>query len=258
MAECHLDDIGNMTTLKEYCEYSFKLENLYNNFSLKNIDELFYVIHSIKGLSLGTDNSFLASKLHLFEEQILELQAGKKVGLDEFKRKFFTINQLVKNNLSISSENFPDYLKVFVNNISKVSKKKVTFIIDSDSLDLNAKEIGVLKDIVNPLLINALDHGIETEAERINLGKSAKGKIFFQLKNTSREISILIKDDGCGINLKARLPENTMLSGRKVGLRLVEWQLLEYNGSIDIQNNIGRGTKISIVLPRIHRQQEAA
>jgi len=247
-----------MDTLKEYCKYSFKLDEIYNNFHIDKTDELFLTIHSLKGLCLGTKNEALAKRLHLFENELLKIKNSQKFDFDLLKSELSNIVSITRNTLDVHSDNLSMYLRFFVSNISEISRKKVRFILDVEKLDLSRMEIGILKDILNPLLINALDHGIELPEERLNLGKHPKGRIFLHLHSDEKEIHFTLKDDGCGIKLRSRLPSNSILSGRKLGLRLVQWHLSEYNGSIDINNNIGRGTEISITLPRIHRHQEVA
>ncbi len=247
-----------MDTLKEYCKYSFKLEEIYNNFHIDKTDELFLIIHSLKGLCLGTKNDALAKRLHIFESQLIKIQEGKKVDFENIRKELLNIKSITRNTLDVHSDNLSMYLRYFVSNISELSRKEVKFILDIEKLDLSRMETGILRDIVNPLLINALDHGIEYPDQRINLGKSAKGKVYFRLHTTDQDIHLTIKDDGCGIKLRSRLPDNSLLSGRKVGLRLVQWHLTEYNGSIELKNNIGRGTEINITLPRIHKHQEVA
>ncbi len=247
-----------MDTLKEYCKYSFKLEEIYNNFHIDKTDELFLTIHSLKGLCLGTKNEALARRLHDFEHELLKIQNSEKVDFVKIKKELSNIKSITKNTLDVHSDNFSMYLRYFVTNISELSQKQVKFILDIERLDLNRMETGILKDIVNPLLINALDHGIEYPAERVNLGKNKLGRVYLHLRTTDDVIHLIIKDDGCGIKLRSRLPDNSILSGRKVGLRLVQWHLTEYNGSIELKNNIGRGTEINITLPRIHKYQEVA
>jgi len=45
-----------------------------------------------------------------------------------------------------------------------------------------------------------MDHGIETEEERVASGKLPKGRLTIEAKNTGGEVWIIIKDDGKGLN----------------------------------------------------------
>jgi two-component system chemotaxis sensor kinase CheA len=133
------------------------------------------------------------------------------------------------------------------------------------------------------LLRNALDHAIETPDERARLGKPPAGKVKLCASQKGNHVLVSIEDDGAGIDerrlrevaverglcsleasaqLSRRdalnlvfLPgvttarEVTELSGRGVGLDVVKNNIAAMSGIIDVQTEVGKGTRFEITLP---------
>ena len=131
------------------------------------------------------------------------------------------------------------------------------------------------------MLRNAVDHGIESPARRLELGKQETGRIQIRLQREASEIIIEIADDGAGIDpatvrskaiarglmaQDARLTDRevlgfvftsgfstaaavTQISGRGVGMDVVAAEVKQLGGSIDLQSTPGRGTRFTIRLP---------
>ncbi|MCY1414175.1 Chemotaxis protein CheA [compost metagenome] len=127
---------------------------------------------------------------------------------------------------------------------------------------------------------NAIDHGIETPAERLAAGKPASGTLRLAASHQGGSIMLEISDDGRGLSrqrilAKARergLPVHdgmsdnevwqliflpgfstaetvTELSGRGVGMDVVKRNIQTMGGRIDIDSAQGFGTRIAIRLP---------
>lgn len=142
---------------------------------------------------------------------------------------------------------------------------------------------GVIEKITDPLthlIRNSVDHGIETEAERIAAGKPVKGLVTLSAYHQGGSVIIEITDDGRGLNrdkllTKARergifVPESpvdqdvwqlifapgfstaeavTDVSGRGVGMDVVKRNIEQLGGRVELQSVAGQGTTISIRLP---------
>ncbi|WP_373484069.1 chemotaxis protein CheW [Acetobacterium sp.] len=156
-------------------------------------------------------------------------------------------------------------------------------------LDLYGEETEVDKNIIehisDPLMHiirNAIDHGIESEDERLVKGKEKAGHIVLEAKNVGSDVLIVIKDDGRGLN-KARILEKarkndlltkpeeeisdreifklillpgfstkesiTEFSGRGVGMDVVTKNLEEVGGTVLVDSEIDRGTTITLKIP---------
>jgi chemosensory pili system protein ChpA (sensor histidine kinase/response regulator) len=149
----------------------------------------------------------------------------------------------------------------------------------SDQLDRN-----ILERITVPLehmLRNAIVHGIETPATRKKLKKRVEGKIIVTVESEATEFVIRMEDDGAGINYEAikkkaikqglldkkakPTPEQllnfiiqsgfttstrvTGLAGRGVGMDVVNNEIKQIGGSLEIDSEAGQGTRITIRIP---------
>jgi two-component system sensor histidine kinase and response regulator WspE len=136
---------------------------------------------------------------------------------------------------------------------------------------------------LNHLIRNALDHGLETPEERQTAGKAAAGTIQLEARHRAGMLQIVLSDDGRGIDLDRlrakvvarglttagvaeRLSEAELLeflflpgfstredvtavSGRGVGLDVVQSMVQAVRGSVKVSSRFGRGTKFTLQLP---------
>jgi two-component system chemotaxis sensor kinase CheA len=142
----------------------------------------------------------------------------------------------------------------------------------------------VIDGLMNPLmhiLRNSLDHGLESVNERMSKGKNPKGTIAFSAFYSGTNVIIQVKDDGKGIDLEkvrakgiekemisedSQLSERELLqllfapgfstaktvsavSGRGVGMDVVNREISDIRGKIDINTQKDKGTVISLSLP---------
>ncbi|MGE8065154.1 Hpt domain-containing protein [Pseudomonas sp. NPDC089569] len=131
------------------------------------------------------------------------------------------------------------------------------------------------------ILRNAIDHGIETEAERVSLGKPASGTIEITVYRRAKHVVITVKDDGRGIDIdavrkkaieKQIISEHedltdkqimhlitssgfstktvvTNMSGRGVGMNIVAAAVDNLGGQLIIDSVLGKGTTFTVELP---------
>jgi two-component system chemotaxis sensor kinase CheA len=141
----------------------------------------------------------------------------------------------------------------------------------------------VIEQIGDPLIHlvrNAVDHGLETPAQRLAAGKPVEGVVTLSAQQNGPWIVITVSDDGGGIDrervlAKARglgwfddaTPTDaelfavlfrpgfstakavTSISGRGVGLDVVQSNIQRLGGSIQVHAELGRGTRFAIKLP---------
>ncbi|MGK0291452.1 MAG: two-component system chemotaxis sensor kinase CheA, partial [bacterium] len=158
-----------------------------------------------------------------------------------------------------------------------------------DDIFLPHKVIEQLSSSLIHIIRNAIDHGIETPAEREKIGKSPKAKISVHATESDSEIVLKITDDGKGINpnkiiemakKKAELgliskiyidkliqkgkvasllfcsgfstaQEVSNISGRGIGMGAVHSTIQELSGSLKVQSKQGKGTSIIISIPKL-------
>ncbi|MDQ3205185.1 MAG: chemotaxis protein CheA [Pseudomonadota bacterium] len=158
--------------------------------------------------------------------------------------------------------------------------KKVRLKTQGEATELDK---GVIEKIVDPLvhlMRNAIDHGLESPAERRAAGKDETGTITMTAAHQGGHIVIEVGDDGKGLDRERILrkaaerglpvPENpsdaqvwdlvfhpgfstadqlTDVSGRGVGMDVVKSNIIALSGQVEIRSTRGRGTTVSIKLP---------
>jgi chemosensory pili system protein ChpA (sensor histidine kinase/response regulator) len=142
----------------------------------------------------------------------------------------------------------------------------------------------VIERIIAPLehmLRNAVAHGIEPPAERLGKGKEESGSITIAFGREGPDIVLRISDDGAGMNVEAirekavekglldpgieisdsdvmqfvlqtgftTASEVTQLSGRGVGLDVVNSEVKQLGGSLHMESVRGTGTTFTMRLP---------
>jgi two-component system, chemotaxis family, sensor kinase CheA len=168
-----------------------------------------------------------------------------------------------------------------IRDLSNELGKKVAFKTEGTETEIDKSIIEKLTDPVLHLLRNAIDHGIETPAQRIEAGKPETGTVLLKSYYSGASVVIEICDDGVGINLlkakqkaidlgllpaEAKLSESeqlnciflpgvsttdqvTDISGRGVGMDVVKRSITDLRGDIDVKTESGKGTSFIIRLP---------
>jgi two-component system, chemotaxis family, sensor kinase CheA len=161
--------------------------------------------------------------------------------------------------------------------------KRIELLIEGGEVEIDREMVEALRDPLVHILRNAADHGIESPEERIAAGKTPSGLITISARQSGNQILLEILDDGRGINLSKlqdrcisnklvtetewqRMSEKdrfamicmpglsttdsiSSISGRGVGMDVVNTNIRRIGGSIDIENNQGGGLKITLRLP---------
>lgn len=165
-----------------------------------------------------------------------------------------------------------------VRDVARTTGKQVKLVIVGKDVELDRAVLEGLKDPLMHLVRNGVDHGIETPQERTAAGKSAKAQLTVSAALHGAQVEIVVEDDGRGFDLerireKARsrgLPEPeddrelarlvfmagfstasivTDISGRGVGLDVVQSQIETLQGSVDLSFVAGRGSRFALRLP---------
>ncbi|MGV6492950.1 chemotaxis protein CheA [Stenotrophomonas rhizophila] len=167
--------------------------------------------------------------------------------------------------------------------VARNLKKEVELELVGAETELDRNLVEALADPLVHLVRNAIDHGIETPELREAQGKLRSGHVRLSAQQEGDYVSIEVQDDGAGIDperlrQKARekglidpeaaarlsseeclhlvfLPgfstkqEVTDISGRGVGMDVVQSRIRELSGQIQIQSELGRGSRFMIRVP---------
>ncbi|SFR43887.1 two-component system, chemotaxis family, sensor kinase CheA [Yoonia tamlensis] len=159
--------------------------------------------------------------------------------------------------------------------------KDVALLTDGENTEVDKTVVERLADPLTHMIRNAIDHGIESPAQRKAVGKPAQGVLSLTARQRSGSIVIEIADDGAGLNRKriheiaikkglvagdavlseqeidqllfapgfSTAAEVTNLSGRGVGMDVVKTAITALGGRVAIASMPGKGTTFSITLP---------
>lgn len=155
--------------------------------------------------------------------------------------------------------------------------KKADVVVDAGG---HRKATGAMCDFFSSLVHvvrNAVDHGLETPQERIDVGKPEQGRLTLAARREGEHMVVSIADDGRGIDwerigsmaAERGLPhathddkvralfadglstkdEVTELSGRGVGSAAVLAEVEQAGGRVDVHSELGVGTTFSFYIP---------
>ena len=170
-----------------------------------------------------------------------------------------------------------------VRDLARKSQKEVELVVEGEDTELDKSVVEVIGDPLVHLIRNSVDHGVEEESVRLAAGKAAKGTVYLRAFYKGNSVTIEIEDDGKGIDPEKMrevairkgllTPEDakqlddreamelifapgfssaeqiTDISGRGVGMDVVRTNIKSLKGSINIQSEIGKGTRFSLSLP---------
>lgn len=127
------------------------------------------------------------------------------------------VEELRKKNIKVLMEQYSDYLQYLAN---RLMKSVPIYIIDGEDVLVDPERYGsFIKSLVH-IFRNIMDHGIETEEERLEQGKEIRGLVECRISKLDEEwFTITISDDGRGIDIdkvKERAIANNLYKGEEV------------------------------------------
>lgn len=176
-----------------------------------------------------------------------------------------------------------DRLARIVRQVAREHDKEVVLVVTGAETEIDKLIVEELSDPLMHLIRNAIDHGIELPKTRELAGKPPGGTLVLNAYQKGNHVVIEIEDDGAGINpqvlietairrgivseeaaadmgrdealqliflpgFSTRLRASD-LSGRGVGMDVVKTNIGRLGGVIDVQSDVGTGTKLTITLP---------
>ena len=167
--------------------------------------------------------------------------------------------------------------------IARDLNKEVELVLSGEETELDKAIVDVISEPLTHLLRNSIDHGLETPDVREAAGKPRSGKVCLSASHVGNQIIIEITDDGAGIDpevigrkavekeliTEEQLAEMSKkeifdliflpgfstaeqvstVSGRGVGMDVVRTTVRNFNGTINLESELGKGTRIELRLP---------
>ncbi|HEY5802048.1 MAG TPA: chemotaxis protein CheA [Burkholderiaceae bacterium] len=168
-----------------------------------------------------------------------------------------------------------------VHDVAQERGKEIALSISGEDTELDKTVVEKIVDPLTHLVRNAIDHGIETAAERFAAGKPVRGTVRLHAYHDAGSIVIEVGDDGGGLRrdrILAKAMERgmlahgqnvadheladllfepgfstaervTSLSGRGVGMDVVKRNIAALRGSVQVRSDEGLGTTVVVRLP---------
>lgn len=170
-----------------------------------------------------------------------------------------------------------------VRDLSREHGKEVELVVSGERNELDRRIIQGLSEPLLHLVRNAVDHGLETPAEREAAGKPRAGRLSVTASRRGAQVLLEVADDGRGLDpaklretaVKKRLLSEeaatalddaaaleliytpgfstsaliTSTSGRGVGMDAVVAALQRIGGSVELSTELGKGTRFLLALP---------
>jgi len=202
--------------------------------------------------------------------------------LDYLQKNVRELQELATSMRMIPLSGLFGKMRRLVRDISTRHGKKVELVIRGGETEVDRSIIEHVSDPLVHILRNAVDHGIEDVQTRIQAGKPEYGTILLEAQRVGGEIWITVQDDGQGLNKekiirKAKAkgfwnsdidPENdddvyrlifkpgfstaekvTSLSGRGVGMDVVQKNIAKIRGRVELKSKEGAGATFTMKIP---------
>ncbi len=234
--------------------------------------------------SLYTLSRFVAEavqdELELAREARGQVTAAQKIIRDEDQFQREQYRDLLAARL-VPVKTILPRLKRNVAQTAASTGKQAQLIVEGENTTLDADVLARLTEPLLHLLRNAVDHGLEVAEERLSKGKEATGTVTLSFRRVGQEVELICADDGNGLDLPAiydkaieygliaagakltkdeisRLilrpgfstkGEVTEVSGRGVGMDVVNDRVSGLKGRLDIKSGENGGTRFIVRVP---------
>ncbi|ASA54931.1 chemotaxis protein CheA [Vibrio gazogenes] len=250
---------------KPQAEASVRVDTSTLDTIMNMVGELVLVRNRLLSLGLNSNDEEMSKAVSNLDVVTADLQgAVMKTRMQPIKKVFGRFPRVVRD-------------------LARSLKKDIVLEMRGEDTDLDKNLVEALADPLIHLVRNSVDHGIEMPDERVKTGKSRTGKVLLSASQEGDHIELCIIDDGAGMNpdklrgiavKKGLMDEDAAsrltnkecfnlifmpgfsskeqisdISGRGVGMDVVKTAINTLNGSIDIDSEIGKGTKIAIKVP---------
>ncbi|MDW0111760.1 chemotaxis protein CheA [Sporosarcina saromensis] len=248
--------------------------------------------HANKTIRVNIDR--LDVLMNLFEELVIDRGRLQSIAtelhnpdlnetVERMTRVSGDLQNIILNMRMIPVETVFNRFPKMVRQLARDLDKIINLEIIGAETELDRTVIDEIGDPLVHLIRNALDHGIETPAERVAKGKPETGTVTLRAYHSGNHVFIELEDDGAGVNkervLKKALDRGiitedmvptmtdkqvaelilasgfstaekiTDVSGRGVGLDVVKSTIESLGGYISIDSKEGKGSLFQVQLP---------
>lgn len=270
-----LEELSNTITQQEKDQH--KLLASFENSEFDSLEmDSYNELHSVA--SLLTESFMDSQEIDNTLTSQLNGLSDKLRSLDKLNKEF---SDVILRSRMISVNTIIPRLERIVRQTCRKTNKKANLKVTGNNIHIDTEILNGLIDPLLHMLRNSIDHGIESPEERIENNKDETGLIELSFTRDGNNILMGLKDDGAGIDpeaiyqkaidknlitpdqeftkketleliLKAGFStqENvTDISGRGVGMDVVNTSVKNLNGSMKIDSKVGRGSTFNLSIP---------
>jgi two-component system, chemotaxis family, sensor histidine kinase and response regulator WspE len=253
-------------------ELSVKLDDLHNRLSEEHISERAEHEFNEVGRKVAECQQFLSDRMQ-------ELDLFDRRSAHHSQRMYLEVLRTRMRPFSDGVRRFPR----MVRDLAHALGKEVRLEIIGENTQVDRDILERLESPLAHLLRNAVDHGCETPEQRQRAGKSPEGTIRIEARHSAGMLVVAVTDDGAGVQLERvreailtrrlatpavaenlteselleflflpgfTLKENvTEISGRGVGLDVVQNMVRSVRGNLRVSTQAGRGLRVHLQLP---------
>ncbi len=170
-----------------------------------------------------------------------------------------------------------------VHDLARDAGKDIAFELRGADTEIDKRILERIKDALVHVVRNSIDHGVELPAERSRRGKASRARMSLAVTQAGGKVDIRVTDDGAGIDgaaVKAAAvqagamtaaeaealsdreavqlvfrsgvttrQEVTALSGRGLGMAIVQESVVMLGGTVSLESTVGVGTTVQLSLP---------
>ena len=230
--------------------------------------------------------NFLSRQLKLLSQKIVVQEKSLRRIDDGLNYKIGSLDRSMSRVQEIRVDEVLSGLSSMVREVCKELGKDVEFTVKGYELEADRDVLQKLRGPLIHLLRNAVDHGIESVAEREGLGKPRRAQLSLCFEIVSDQFKMVLSDDGRGFQTErlkakaiecglfsaaeaARLTEEQVyeiafsphlttssevsnVSGRGIGLSSAAEVVRALNGLIEVSSEAGVGTRLTVSIPVSH------
>ena len=229
------------------------------------VGELVLVRNRLVSLATNSDSEAMGKAISNLDVVTADLQgAVMKTRMQPIKKVFGRFPRVVRD-------------------LARTLNKDINLLLIGEETDLDKNLVEALADPLVHLVRNSVDHGIEMPDLREAAGKPRTGTVTLSASQQGDHILLTIQDDGAGMDAEklkkiainkgvldqeqaSRLSDTEAynlifapgfstkeeisdISGRGVGMDVVKTKIIQLNGSVSIQSELGVGTILEIKVP---------
>ena len=242
---------------------------------------------ALPGHALDEQSENTLEQLHGTVLQCSRFLSQRLVELEAFDTRSLSLShRMYDQALACRMRPFADGIQAFprlVRDLAHSLGKRVRLDVTGESTQVDRDILMRLEAPLGHLLRNAVDHGIESPDHRLTAGKSAEGTVRLEARHSAGTLQVIVADDGGGVDverLRAAVVERglinrdaaerlseaelyqflflpgfsmkgrvTDISGRGVGLDVVQDMVKRVRGTVRVTSQVGGGTRFLLQLP---------